>query len=101
MYAGQITILYILELIQCCMSIISIQLEVKKEERKRKIHYSRLDIHNLEGWNGVAGGREVQEEGDIHIYLWLIHVDVWQKPIQYCKAIILQLKINKFIRKEQ
>ena len=28
------------------------------------------------------------------VYLWLIHVDVWQKPIQYCKAIILQLKIN-------
>ena len=25
---------------------------------------------------------------------WLIHVDVWQKSTQYCKAIILQLKIN-------
>ena len=24
----------------------------------------------------------------------LIHVDVWQKPTQYYKAIILQLKIN-------
>ena len=23
------------------------------------------------------------------------HVDVWQKSTQYCKAIILQLKINK------
>ena len=23
---------------------------------------------------------------------WLIHVDVWQKPTQFCKAIILQLK---------
>ena len=30
------------------------------------------------------------------VYLWLIHVDVWQKPTQYCKTIILQLKINKF-----
>ena len=29
-----------------------------------------------------------------YVYLWLIHVDVWQKPIKYCKAIILQLKIN-------
>ena len=47
------------------MSIISVQLEVKKKERK--IHYSRLDIHNLEGWDRVAGGREVQEGGDIHI----------------------------------
>ena len=29
------------------------------------------------------------------MYTWLIHVDIWQKPTQYCKAIILQLKINK------
>ena len=27
--------------------------------------------------------------------LWLIHVDIQQKPTQYCKAIIIQLKINK------
>ena len=24
---------------------------------------------NLEGWDGVGGGREVQEQGDIHIPL--------------------------------
>ena len=29
----------------------------------------------------------------------MIHVDIWQKPTQYCKAIILQLKINKLILK--
>ena len=29
-----------------------------------------------------------------YVYLWLIYVDLWQKPTQYCKAIILQLKIN-------
>ena len=23
---------------------------------------------------------------------WLIHVDVWQKPPQYCKVVSLQLK---------
>ena len=28
----------------------------------------------------------------MYIYLWLNHVVVWQKPIQHCKAIILQLK---------
>ena len=28
------------------------------------------------------------------MYLWLIHVDVWQKLTQYCEIIILQLKIN-------
>ena len=31
---------------------------------------------------------------DTYVYLWLINVDVWQKPTQYCKAIILQLKKN-------
>ena len=49
---------------------------------------------NLEDWNGVGDGREVQEGGDT-VYLWLIHVDVWQKPAQYCEAVILQFKINK------
>ena len=29
-----------------------------------------------------------------YVYLWMIHVNVWQKATQYCKAIILQLKIK-------
>ena len=30
-----------------------------------------------------------------HVNPWLIHVNVWQKPLQYCKVICLQLiKIN-------
>ena len=41
----------------------------------------------------VQGGR-FEREGT-YVYLWLIHVAIWQKPIRYCKAIILQLKINK------
>ena len=49
---------------------------------------------NLEAWDGVEGGREVQREAT-YIYLWLIHVDIWQKPTQHCKAIILHLKIKK------
>ena len=48
-------------------------------------------------------GWEVQEGRAIYIYiythLWLIHVDVRQKSTQYCKAIILQLKINIFLAK--
>ena len=28
----------------------------------------------------------------MYVYLWLIHADEWQKPTQYYKAIILQLK---------
>jgi len=44
----------------------------------------------------MGDGREVQEEGSIYIYLWLTHVDEWQKPTQHCKAIILQLKFKNF-----
>ena len=33
-----------------------------------------------------------------YVHLWLIHVDVWQKLTQHCKAIILQLKRNKFLK---
>ena len=29
-----------------------------------------------------------------YVYLCLIQVDVWQKPTQFCKAIILQLQIK-------
>ena len=29
-----------------------------------------------------------------YVYVRLIHVDVWQKLSQYCKVIILQLKIK-------
>ena len=45
------------------------------------------------------GGR-FRREGT-YVYLWLIHVDVWRKPTQYCKAFILQLKINKLNYKKQ
>ena len=29
------------------------------------------------------------------MYLWLIHVNVWQKPTQHYKALTLQLKLKK------
>ena len=38
------------------------------------------------GW--AMGGRR-------RMYIWLIHVGVWQKPTQCCKAIILQWKKEK------
>ena len=44
---------------------------------------------------GLDVGERLQREGT-YVCLWLIHVDVWQEPTQFCKAIILQLKINKF-----
>ena len=47
------------------------------------------------GWE--VGGR-FKREGT-YVYLWLIHVDVRQKPTQYCKVITLQLKINRLKNK--
>ena len=32
---------------------------------------------------------------ETYLYLWLIHVDVWQKPAQYCKTISLQFEKKK------
>ena len=45
----------------------------------------------------VQGGRWEGESGwGTHVNPWLIHVNVWQKPLQYCKVISLQLiKINE------
>jgi len=50
------------------------------------------------------GGKFKRER--IYVYLWLIHVEVWQKTTKFCKAIILQLKNksifkNNFIFKEE
>ena len=42
---------------------------------------------------GDSRGR-FKREGT-YVYLWLIHVDVWQKPTKFCKSVILQLKIKK------
>ena len=46
----------------------------------------------------MEGRRRFKRKGT-HIYLWLMHADVWQKPTQYYEAIILQLKINTFSKK--
>ena len=43
-------------------------------------------------WGMGWGGRwEGDSECETHVCLWLISVDVWQKPLQYCKVISLQL----------
>ena len=39
----------------------------------------------------ITSGRGVQDRGT-HVYLWPIYVDVYEKPSQYCKIIILLLK---------
>ena len=47
------------------------------------------------GWE--VGGRFRREE--TYTYIWLIHINVWQEPTGYYKAIILQLNINKLKNK--
>ena len=45
------------------------------------------------GWGGT---RERGLGWGTHVNRWLIHVNGWQKPLQYCKVISLQLiKINE------
>ena len=43
-------------------------------------------------------GESLKRDGT-YVYQWLVHVDIWQKPTQDRKAIILELKINKLIKK--
>ena len=50
------------------------------------------------GGMGWEGGGSSKREGT-HVYLWLIHADVWQKPRQCCKSIILPLKTNQLKNK--
>ena len=53
---------------------------------------------NLEGCDGEGDGREVQEGEDIYIHLWLIRVDIWQKPKNSAKQ-LFNLKINTLKKK--
>ena len=51
------------------------------------------------GW----GGRWEGDSGwGTHVHPGLIHVNVWQKLLQYCKVIHLQLElIDDFFKKKQ
>ena len=56
-------------------------------------HSKVLKWVTLSLWMG-SGCHSFSKRDHQYVYLWVIHVDIWQKPIQYCKEIILQLKIN-------
>jgi len=45
------------------------------------------------------GGRYKREE--TYIYLWLIHVDIWQKPSQYCNYLLIKNKNFKNDKKSK
>ena len=45
---------------------------------------------------GWGGRREWGSGWGTRVNPWLIHVNVWQKPLQYCKVIsLLLIKINE------
>ena len=58
------------------------------DARDRVLRDGALD--DLEGWDRERGGRGFRM--GTHVHPWLIHVNVRQKPLQYCKVISLQLK---------
>ena len=46
-------------------------------------------LEDPEGWDRGSGW-------GTHVNPWLIHINVWQKPLKYCEVISLQLiKINE------
>ena len=53
---------------------------------------------DIEGWDVERGERLIRK--GVYVYIWLIHIAVQKKPTQHCKAIIIQLKINKKEKKE-
>ena len=50
---------------------------------------------------GWGGRREGGSGWGTHVNPWLIHVNVWQKPPQYCKVISHQLIKNKEKKKRK
>ena len=52
------------------------------------------------GWSWGMGWEGRWERGSgwgTHVHPWLIHVNLWQKPLQYCKVISLQLKKKRIL----
>ena len=50
-----------------------------------------VHLDDPEGLDGEGGGRGGSGWGT-HVHPRLIHINVWQKALQYCKVISLQLK---------
>ena len=53
-------------------------------------HLNPVPGDTPEGWGG--GGGSGDSGWETHVPPWLIHVNAWQRPPQYCKLISLQLK---------
>ena len=84
----------------------------REQHRNMYIIYGEIDHQpRLDAWDkcsdlvhwedregsGGEGGWRGESGWGTHVNPWLIHVNVWQKPLQYCKVISLQL-INFFFK---
>ena len=69
------------------------QTAILEGESPRRSSRGKIGVGDKCLRNGVGVGKRLKREG-MYVYLWLIHVVIWHKPTQHCKAIILKLKIN-------
>ena len=53
-------------------------------------HSKLVHWDDPERWDGEGGGGA--SGWGTHVHPWLIHVSVWQNPLQYYKVISVQLK---------
>ena len=51
---------------------------------------------SLERWDVWGAGGRFKTEGT-HVRLWLIHVDVWQKPTQVITIQLTHLSIHIYV----
>ena len=76
---------------------VSMSTYIKNQLNYISFRYQSRQTNNYRGGVGREMGGRFKREG-IYVYLWLIHVEVWQKTAKSCKAIILQLKIIKNLK---
>ena len=75
--------------IETYITICELDDQFKFDVWNRELKASALGQPRGMGW----GGRWEESLGwGTHVHLLLIHVSMWRKPPQYCKAISLQLK---------
>ena len=86
---------------QCMISLNEEAKKYNKLVNIAKMHTHRYREQTSD-YQLEEGRREGQDRSSrlrgTHVNPWLIHVNAWQKPLQYCKVISLQLiKINEKI----
>ena len=69
-----------------------------KQRARGNLLYDSGSSNPMKSGMGWEARRRFNRKGTC-VHLWMIHVDEWQKPTQYCKAIIPQIKINE-LKKE-